>query len=291
MEDLQKMIVEFRNAYEGQKRKKNVKLSNVKFSLICKKLEYLINKTAKKISILNDRNIAIQFIYHELFYILIERRKDNSNDFALNVNDELFFPYITKVLDRRINIFAFKSYLNEQPIVSGANSLQIKFKLALRNYIMKNGRNPDFTNILELNEFAKLLDVESCKVLEISSLVNNFDLSLDSSVSTEDDDDRTMLDILHCEKENPEQQYENSYKKQLIMNECKRVLSDLEWRIFSLYYFNEWLYGYNIETKDDIIPFLGMKRNGSSKSKIKNTIDKAKVKLSKNLHLKKLLFC
>jgi hypothetical protein len=295
MSDIVSLVAEFRISSVLS----NKTVQTKTFDEICKLLEKKINIRVHQISYGGNYKSAKNFVTEILVFILVEKR--SNGQYYLDLNNDQPINYITKVMYDRANRTSLRIWLDDISLIKQVNVEQNAFKYALRDFIYEKNRHPDFSDIRDLNWIAEKMKIENDEVMRIVSLYNGVESSLESSIG-DSNDDRTLIDVLDNGEENPEEEFLREDRLRMIMKISKEILTDLEYRIFSLYYFSEIVHGYLLD-KWDIVDILKWpsttgiddptdaqkRQEWKSRARVKNIIDKSRSKLSKHGMFKELL--
>lgn len=295
MDELVSLVAEFRISSVLS----NIPVQTKTFNAICKLLDKKVSIRAHQISYNGNFKLAKNFVLEMLVFILVEKR--TNGQYYLDLNNEAPVNYITKVMYDRANRTSLRIWLDDISLIKQVNVEQNAFKYALRDFIVEKNRHPDFKDIRDLNWIAEKMKIDNDEVMRIVSSYNGVESSLDSSIG-DSDDDRILIDVLDNGEENPEEEFLREDRLRMIMKVSKEILTDLEYKVFSLYYFSEIIHGYLLD-KWDIVDILkwpsttGISnptkaqqvQEWKSRSKVKNIIDRSKSKLAKNEMFKELL--
>lgn len=192
--------------------------------------------------------------------------------------------YISDVMDRRIGKGTVNEFLGKGEIIRDIRKLKYLVNAALKKFIKKHKRQPDFNDKKDSAELAKMIGTTEEKMPDIlksigpSTIKSMFD-SIDGSDSGE-----LLMDTLKSNEPLPDKTYEDKYLMKVLNEVMQKSLSDKEKAVA-----DKWFHPKNSEgetpTKQEIAKSLNM-----TLKQVKYLIDTAKGKLTRSPALKQLMY-
>lgn len=238
----------------------------------------LFSKIKGQIRSSDDVETVKAYIESEFYKILIESRFDLDNVIQIKAT-------ILKVLNGRINQDTIKHELGYTPLIHDYRRIEADLGRALSTFHKQYHREPDLLNSeTDIELMAKLLNKTVETVNEMVSVLgpNKIRSIYDTSGGTDDENVKTLIDVLRSDEPIPDKVYDDKMLLQALMSVVQRSLTPDERKVFSLYY-NLDDPGAEEKQIDDIAAKLGVPYR-----RIRYLLDNSKAKVIRDPKLREM---